>query len=501
MASQDGVIVSIDQGTTGSTVVVLDRALSVLGRANTEFPQIYPHPGWVEHDPDAIWSSVVTSVEAALQRAGVRGEDVRAVGITNQRETTVLWNRADGRPIHNAIVWQCRRTADVCRGLREAGHAERVRAKTGLVIDPYFSGTKAAWILDHVDGARARADAGELAFGTIDTYLLWRLTGGQVHATEVSNASRTLLFDIHTQGWDDELLALFHVPRAVLPTVRSSSEVYGYTAGLGVLPDGIPVAGMAGDQQAALFGQACFEVGDAKSTYGTGAFVLLNTGDAPVASSRGLLTTVAWKLGDAPTQYALEGSVFIAGAAVQWLRDELQIIAAAPDVEPLARSVDDTGGVTVIPAFAGLGAPHWDADARGAIFGLTRGSSRAHIARATLEGIAHQVTDVAEAMTADAAVDLAGMRVDGGAAANDLLMQMQADLVGTSVRRPEILESTALGSAFLAGLAVGYFESTDEISARWLEDARFEPRIGPSTRRDRRERWSKLIGLLKSHSH
>jgi len=494
----DGVILAIDQGTTGSTVVILNRELEVVAKATTEFPQIYPKPGWVEHGPEAIWGSVEQSLRTALDGAGLSADDIRAIGITNQRETTVVWDRATSRPIYNAIVWQCRRTADVTRELNAAGHAPRVRELSGLVLDPYFSGTKVAWILDHVAGARARAERGELAFGTIDSYLLWRLTSGDVHATEIGNASRTLLYDIHATAWSDELLELLRVPRAVLPEVRSSSEVYGHTRGLGFLPDGIPIAGIAGDQQAALFGQACFEPGQAKATYGTGSFVLMNTGETPVASERGLLTTIAWRLGDGPTIYALEGSVFIAGAAVQWLRDELRVIDKAPEIEALARSVEDSGGVIVVPAFAGLGAPYWDPDARGAILGLTRGSGRGHIARATLEGIAHQVADVALAMAADADRDLAGMRVDGGAAANDLLMQMQADLLDAEVRRPTILESTACGAAFLAGLAVGYFTGLDDIAARWKEDARFAPELSKDERDVARDRWKNAVGRIGS---
>ena len=496
--SRAGLILAIDQGTTGTTVVLMNRDLAVVGRATTEFPQLYPRPGWVEHDPESIWRSVTRSVSAALDVAGADPRSVVAIGITNQRETTVVWDRETGEPIHHAIVWQCRRTTEVCRALREAGHGPRVSELTGLVLDPYFSGTKLAWILDHVPGARARAEAGALAFGTIDSYLLWRLTGGAVHATEVSNASRTLLYDLHTNAWSDELLELLRVPRAVLPEVRSSSEVYGTTRGLGLLPDGIPIAGMAGDQQAALFGQACFTAGQAKSTFGTGAFVLMNTGTAPVRSSRGLLTTVAWRLGGAPTVYALEGSVFIAGAAVQWLRDELRIIDRAADVEALARSVPDSGGVIVVPAFAGLGAPYWDPEARGAVLGLTRGSNRGHLARATLEGIAHQVADVAEAMAADAGRDLVGLRVDGGAAANDLLMQLQADLLGSEVRRPGVLESTACGAAFLAGLAVGAFADLDEIASRWREDARFLPVTDPASRASARSRWREAVARLRT---
>jgi len=495
--ANDGVVLAIDQGTTGSTAVLLDRDMRVLGRANQEFPQIYPQPGWVEHDPEEIWASVEGAVTTALREAQVDPSRVEAIGITNQRETTVMWDRATGAPIHNAIVWQCRRTTDACRALEADGHGDLIRQRTGLVVDPYFSGTKVAWILDHVDGARARAEAGELAFGTIDSFLLWRLTGGAVHATEISNASRTLLFDIHAAAWDDALLDALRVPRAVLPEVRSSSEVYGVTQGLSFLPDGVPVAGIAGDQQAALFGQACFAPGQAKATYGTGAFVLMNTGEEPATSQRGLLTTVAWRLGDGPVIYALEGAVFIAGAAVQWLRDELRIIDAAPEVEALARSVPDAGGVIVVPAFAGLGAPYWDPEARGAILGLTRGSNRGHIARATLDGIAQQVTDVVEAMSADAGQPLAGLRVDGGAAANDLLMATQADLLGAEVTRPTVLETTALGAAFLAGLGVGLWESLDDISARWVEDRRFAPTLDAAGRAARRAAWAKAVSRLR----
>jgi len=506
--SRDGLVLAIDQGTTGSTAILLDTDLVVRGKATTEFPQHYPRPAWVEHQPEEIWASVQASVAVALRQAGADPAEVRAIGITNQRETTIVWERQTGRPIHPAIVWQCRRTTDTCRALEAAGHGPTVRAKTGLVLDPYFSGTKVAWILDAVDGARARAERGELAFGTVDSYLLWRLTGGAVHATDPSNASRTLLYDLGRGAWDDALLDIFGVPRAVLPEVRSSAEVYGVTRGLDFLPDGIPVAGIAGDQQAALFGQACFQPGDAKSTYGTGAFVLMNIGtEPPRPSKHGLLTTVAWRLGpDAPLTYALEGAVFIAGAAVQWLRDELRIIGAASEIEALARSVPDSGGVTVVPAFAGLGAPHWDPEARGAILGLTRGSGRGHIARATLEGIAHQVADVALAMSADLEADgrvAAGarrrpLRVDGGAAANDLLMQMQADLLGAPVSRPAFIETTAFGAAFLAGLGAGVFPSTDAIVTRWREEASFSPSLGPAEREAARRTWARSIARLRS---
>ncbi|MCC6624217.1 MAG: glycerol kinase GlpK [Deltaproteobacteria bacterium] len=506
MTTQEGLVLAIDQGTTGSTAILLDTDLVVRGKATTEFPQHYPRPAWVEHQPEEIWASVQASVAVALRQAGADPATVRAIGITNQRETTIVWERQTGRPIHPAIVWQCRRTTDVCRALQAAGHGPLVRAKTGLVLDPYFSGTKAAWILDAVDGARARADRGELAFGTVDSFLLWRLTGGAVHATDPSNASRTLLFDLASGDWDDALLDLFRVPRAVLPEVRSSAEVYGVTRGLDFLPEGIPVAGIAGDQQAALFGQACFEPGDAKSTYGTGAFVLMNVGSTlPPPSAHGLLTTVAWRLGPAaPLVYALEGSVFIAGAAVQWLRDELRIIGSAGEIEALARSVPDNGGVTVVPAFAGLGAPHWDPDARGAILGLTRGSNRGHIARATLEGIAHQVADVTLAMHADAArsgnVATRALRVDGGAASNDLLMEMQADLLGAPVSRPAFIETTAFGAGFLAGLGAGVFPGTEAITARWREEARFEPRLAPATRDAARATWTDAVGRLRSRA-
>jgi len=522
MPDPTGLVLAIDQGTTGSTAVVLDTDLVVRGRANTEFPQHYPKPAWVEHNPEEIWGSVQSSVAIALRQAQADPHDVRAIGITNQRETTIVWDRKTSRPIHNAIVWQCRRTTDACRAMKDAGHEPLVRAKTGLVLDPYFSATKVAWILDHVADARTRAERGELAFGTVDSYLLWRLSGGEVHATDPSNASRTLLYDL--QGhWDDTLLELFRVPRAVLPEVRSSAEVYGHTRGLDFLPDGIPIAGIAGDQQAALFGQACFAPGDVKATYGTGAFVLMNLGESPPSAPRagdggdaqsqrktgspvardfprvsehGLLTTVAWRLGrDAPLTYALEGAVFIAGAAVQWLRDELRIIGSAAEVEALARSVPDSGGVIVVPAFAGLGAPHWDPDARGAILGLTRGSSRGHIARATLDGIAHQVADVVEAMAAEVG-HVGALRVDGGAAANDLLMQLQADALGADVSRPAFLETTAFGAAFLAGLGAGVFPSVDAISARWREEARFRPTHDASERAAARARWGRAVARV-----
>ncbi len=464
-------VLAIDQGTTGTTVLVLDAELSVRGRHTQDFPQIFPQPGWVEHDPEAIMASVEAAVRGAIGQARIDARQIAGIGITNQRETTVLWDRATGRGVHNAIVWQDRRTAERCRELK---HLEPLfRERTGLVLDPYFSGTKVAWLLDHVPGLRPRAERGELAFGTIDSFLVWRLTGGRVHVTDVSNASRTLLMNLRTLAWDDELLGILGVPRALLPDVRACSEVYGETQGFPGLPDGIPVAGMAGDQQAALFGQTCFDVGEAKCTFGTGAFLLMNTGEAPVASDNGLLTTVAWRIGDAPAIYALEGSAFIAGAAVQWLRDGLGLIGTASEVEALAAEVPDAGGVYFVPALTGLGAPYWRPDARGVVCGLTRGTTRAHLARATLEGIAFQNYDVLEAMQRDLSRPMTALKVDGGAAANDLLMQFQADLLGVEIVRPAMLETTALGAAFLAGLAVGVWSDEQAVRRAWREERRF----------------------------
>ena len=481
-------VVAIDQGTTGTTVLVVDRKLGVKGKVTTEFPQHFPRPGWVEHDLDEIWNSTMLTVRRALARAGVKGKDVAAVGITNQRETVALWHRKTGRPLCRAIVWQDRRTAPECARLKEAGREPWIRERTGLVLDPYFSATKLRWLLDHHKGARARAQKGELAFGTIDTFLAWRLTGGKAHVTDPSNASRTLLMNLRTLAWDPELLELFDVPARILPEIRTSSEVYGTTKGLGVLPDGIPVSGIAGDQQAALFGQACFEPGDAKITYGTGAFVLTNTGAEPVASQHGLLTTVAWAL-PGEVAYALEGSAFIAGAAVQWLRDGLGIIKKAADVEALARSVPDTGGVVFVPALTGLGAPHWRADARGVIAGIDRGTRAGHVARAALEGIALEVFDLVAAMRQEFPHAPSSVKVDGGASKNDLLMQLQADLLETPVVRPKMVETTALGAAFLAGLAVGYWKSRDEIGRAWKVDRKFTPRMKAEERDRMHTRW------------
>lgn len=482
-------VVAIDQGTTGSTALVLDEKLTILGKANREFPQIYPRPGWVEHDPEQIWGSVLAALRDAMEQARVGRDSVAAVGVTNQRETTVLWDKRTGEPARSAIVWQDRRTAAMCEELKQKGHEPRVRELTGLVLDPYFSGTKLRWMLD--EGHRARAEAGTLAFGTVDSFLVHRLTGGSAHVTDPSNASRTLLFGLRSLAWEDELLALLGVPRACLPEVRASAEVYGVTRGVAGLPDGVPVAGIAGDQQAALFGQACFSPGDAKCTFGTGAFLLLNTGGEPVASRHGLLTTVGWRIGD-DVAYALEGSAFIAGALVQWLRDGLGIIRSATEVEALASSVPDAGGVVVVPAFAGLGAPHWRPHARGLIAGLTRGSTSAHIARAALEGIALQNVDILRAMEADGG-KLGLLKVDGGAAANDLLMQFQADVLGVPISRPSIIETTALGAAFLAGLGAGVWRSKQEILGTWREDRRFLPRLDAADREAHLLRWRDAV--------
>ena len=484
------VVLALDQGTTGTTVLAVDRQLNIIARANQEFRQIYPQPGWVEHDLEDIWASTTQAMGAVLTQ--IDASRVAAIGITNQRETVGLWRRGDSRPIHNAIVWQCRRTADRCETLRKQGLEARYRDRCGLLLDPYFSGTKLGWLLDNVPDARALADAGELAAGTIDTFLVWRLTQGAAHVTDVSNASRTLLFDIRTRRFEDDLLTPLGVPRAVLPQIRSSAEVYGHTKGVPGLDDGIPVAGMAGDQQAALFGQACFDVGDTKCTYGTGAFILKNIGSEPRPSGHNMLTTVAWQLGpDAPMTYALEGAVFIAGAAVQWLRDGLQILQSASDIERLAAEVDDSGDVVFVPALTGLGAPHWRPEARGLIRGITRGTTRAHLARATLEGIALSVQEVMTAMIADSG-PITELRVDGGAAANDLLMQIQSNLAGQAVVRPEVLETTAAGAAFLAGIGAQVFDSTDAIRAVWRENKRFEPTDTDGAAR-LKSRWAEAI--------
>lgn len=482
-------ILALDQGTTSSRAIVFDHRGSIIAVAQKEFRQIFPKPGWVEHDADEIWSSQISMARRALKNAGITAKDVAAIGITNQRETTVVWNKETGQPIGNAIVWQDRRTASVCDQLRKRKLAPVIQRKTGLVLDAYFSGTKVQWILKNVKGAKALAKKGKLAFGTVDSWLVWNLTGGQRHVTDVSNASRTLLYNLKTGKWDKQLLEILDVPASMLPEVCASSEVYGETDLLG---GSIPIAGIAGDQQAALFGQACTSAGAAKNTYGTGCFMLMNTGAKPVLSKNNLLTTVAWKIGNR-TEYALEGSVFTAGAAVQWLRDGLGIIKRAPDIEALATSVPDNGGVYVVPAFAGLGAPHWDQYARGTIVGLTRGSTKAHIARATLEGIAFQVNDVLQAMHADAGIKLKELRVDGGACANNFLMQFQSDLLGVPVIRPKVQETTALGAAYLAGLAVGYWKDQATIARQWQQDRKFKSKIRPAAKKKLLSGWSQAL--------
>jgi len=484
-------VLALDQGTTGSTALVVDAEGAVRARGYAELPQHFPRPGWVEHEPEDIWATAETAAAAALRAAGITGADIAAIGITNQRETTLVWERASGRPIHRAIVWQCRRTAEACDRLKADGLEPLFRRKTGLVLDAYFSGTKIAWLLDHVPGARARAERGELAFGTVDTWLLWRLTRGAVHATDPSNASRTLCFDIEKLAWDGELAAALGVPMALLPDLRPSAGIFGETAPGGVLPAGIPIAGIAGDQQAALFGQNCLEPGTAKNTYGTGCFLLLNTGERLVASTHGLVTTVAWSLGGR-VSYALEGSVFIAGAAVQWLRDGLGIIARADETQALAESVSDTGGVYLVPAFVGLGAPYWDPYARGTVVGLTRGTSRAHLARAALEAIAYQSRDVLDAMAADAGAPARALRVDGGAAANDFLCQFQADMLGVEVHRPAVTETTGLGAAYLAGVGVGLWKPAD-LAARWRLDRRFTPTMSADARDRAYAGWRRAV--------
>jgi glycerol kinase len=487
-------ILALDQGTTSSRAIVFDDTGAVRGLAQREFRQIFPQPGWVEHDPEEIWSSQLTVAQEALANARVAAHDVAAIGITNQRETTVLWERASGAPLANAIVWQDRRTAEACDRLKSAGAEQGVRAKTGLVLDPYFSATKLAWLLDSIPGARARAERGELAFGTVDTWLAWKLSHGRLHVTDVSNASRTALFDIEHGRWDDALLELFRVPRALLPEVRASSGVFG-AAAAGLLGAEIPIAGIAGDQQAALFGQGCHRPGMAKNTYGTGCFMLLNTGGERIASDHGLITTCAASTG--VPEYALEGSVFIAGAVVQWLRDGLKLIASAGEIEALAASAPDSGGVYLVPAFAGLGAPHWDAYARGAILGITRGTTAAHLARAALESIAFQSADVLAAMERDSGVRLAELRVDGGATANALLMQFQADLLGVPVVRPRVAETTALGAAYLAGLAVGVWPNREAIAAQWQRERVFEPGMSRDEAAVRLAGWSRAVERAK----
>ena len=492
----EGFILALDQGTTSSRAILFDHAGRPRWSAQREFPQQFPSPGHVTHDPEAIWSSQLDVAREAIATAGIGPDEIAAIGVANQRETTVVWERATGRPVADAIVWQSRITAPFCAELRAAGHEPMIRARTGLPIDAYFSGPKIRHILRSQDGLEDRARRGELAFGTIDSFLVWRLTAGRVHVTDVSNASRTLLFDIHRLAWDDQLLDLMDVPRSMLPDVRSSSGVLAETDP-SIFGRAIPIAGVAGDQQAATFGQACFRPGEAKNTYGTGAFLLCNTGQRPVSSTNGLLTTILWRLGDGLPAYALEGSVFVAGAAVQWLRDELRAFERSSEVEALAASVPDSAGVYVVPAFVGLGAPHWDPWARGAILGLTRGTGLAEIARATIESIAYQVRDVIEAMDADVGQRVATLRVDGGAAANDALLAFQADILDVPVERPAVTETTALGAAYLAGLAVGFWSDLAEIEANWALDRRFEPTMAPDQREQLMRGWRRAVERAK----
>lgn len=484
-------ILSLDQGTTSSRAIIFDKKGNIVATAQKEFTQHFPQSGWVEHDANEIWSTQVGVASEVVVKAGLHTGDIAAIGITNQRETTVVWDRDTHLPICPAIVWQDRRTADYCDKLKKDGSAEMIREKTGLVTDAYFSGTKVKWILDNVEGARDKAQRGELCFGTVDSWLLWKLTNGEVHATDVSNASRTLLFNIHTMQWDTELLSLFGIPENMLPEVRSSSEVYGHTENI-LSAARIPVAGIAGDQQSALFGQMCTEPGMVKNTYGTGCFMLMNTGEKPVVSQNNLLTTVAWKI-DGKVQYALEGSVFIGGAVVQWLRDGLRIIQTSKDVEELAHKVENNGGVYLVPAFTGLGAPYWDQHARGTIVGISRGTSDAHIARAAVESIAFQSMDLLQSMEADAGIPIRELRVDGGATVNDQLMQFQSDLLNTKVIRPDVTETTALGAAYLAGLATGFWKDVEEVRQNWKANKTFEPTMDDTQRRHLRKDWQRAV--------
>ncbi|NVK49329.1 MAG: glycerol kinase GlpK [Cyclobacteriaceae bacterium] len=489
-------IMALDQGTTSSRAIIFDKQGQIVSVAQKEFKQHFPKQGWVEHDPEEIWTSQSSVMIEALVSKGISVDQVAGIGITNQRETTIVWDRKTSKPIFNAIVWQDRRTAAFCNELKEKGHAELVVSKTGLIIDAYFSATKIRWILDHVEGAREKAEAGELAFGTVDSWLIWKLTKGEKHLTDITNASRTMLFNIHTEQWDEELLSLFDIPKSILPEVRSCSEVYCETAG-DVLRSKIPIAGIAGDQQAALFGQLCTEPGMAKTTYGTGCFLVMNTGKEAVRSKNQLLTTVAWKIGN-ETNYALEGSVFIGGAAIQWLRDGLELFKHAKDSEKLATSLDDNEGVYFVPALAGLGAPHWDQNARGAFFGITRGTTTAHFTRAALEAIAYQVYDVIKAMEKDAGEQTKELRVDGGATANNFLMQFQSDLLDCEIKRPQIIETTAIGAAFLAGLAVGFWKDQSEIQSLWQADKSFQPEMEKEKREKLLHFWHKAVERSKN---
>jgi glycerol kinase len=493
-----GYVLAIDQGTTGTKVLIFDAEGSVRSSAYSEFTQHYPKPGWVEHDAEEIWATSIGLVPEALSKAGAQPSEIKAIGITNQRETSVLWDRRTGEPIGRAIVWQDRRTAAICDALKAEGLEDVFRRKTGLVVDAYFSGTKVKWLLDNTSGLRARAENGEIAFGTIDSWLVWKLTGGRAHITDYSNASRTLMYNIHDLSWDRELLEILDVPEAILPSVLPSSHVYGYTDPAAFFGEKIPVAGIAGDQQAALFGQACYGEGLAKNTYGTGSFILLNTGREAVASKEGLLTTIAWGIGREPIEYALEGAIFITGAAVQWLRDGLGIIENASETESLAMSLESNDGVYFVPALVGLGAPHWDAYARGTITGITRGTTRAHLVRAALESMCYQTRDVIEAMESASGISLKEMRVDGGAVSNNFLMQFQADILGVPVEVPQITETTSLGAAYLAGLAVGFWESREELDAKWKVARRYEPQMSEAERDRLHGRWLRAVERAKN---
>ena len=484
-------IMALDQGTTSSRCILFDRQGNICSMAQMEFTQIFPKPGWVEHDPMEIWSTQIAVAAKAMGKLGVTEKDIAAIGITNQRETTIVWEKATGKPVYNAIVWQCRRTAEKAEELAKDGFGDEIHKKTGLIPDAYFSATKLAWILDHVEQGRERARSGELLFGTVDTWLIWKLTGGQVHVTDYTNASRTMLFDIHKRRWDTEILQKLDIPCEMLPEVKPSSTVYGYTKDC-LIGDGIAIAGAAGDQQAALFGQCCFRSGEVKNTYGTGCFLLMNTGDWPVISGNGLLTTIAAGVGD-QVPYALEGSVFVAGAAIQWLRDDLRMIDRAAESEIWCRKVEDANGIYVVPAFTGLGAPYWDPYARGTIVGITRGTKKEHLIRATVESLAYQVTDVIEAMEKESGLTLASLKVDGGACANDFLMQFQADLLGAKVERPNCIETTALGAAYLAGIGVGYFESLEEIQKNWAMEHTFLPQKEASWREEAKKGWKRAV--------
>lgn len=484
-------ILAIDQGTTSSRAILFNKRGEIAASAQKEFPQYFPQPGWVEQDANEIWLSVMNVYMEVLVRGKVSPEEIAAIGITNQRETAIVWDKKTGEPIYHAIVWQSRQTAEICRQLAEDGREQMIREKTGLLIDPYFSATKVKWILDHVQGARERAEKGELLFGTVDSFLVYKLTGGKVHATDYSNASRTLLYNIYDLDWDQELLDLFEIPRSMMPEVLPSSGSFGVTEGK-FFETGIPIMGIAGDQQAALFGQTCFEPGMAKNTYGTGCFMLMNTGEKPAKSGHGMLTTIAWCL-DGKVEYALEGSVFVAGSAIQWLRDGLKMIESAPQSEALASEVEDSEGVYVVPAFVGLGAPYWKPEARGAVFGLTRGTTRAHFVRATLDSLAYQSSDMIEAMTLDSGIELQKLKVDGGAVSNNLLMQFQSDILGVPVERPMISETTALGAAYLAGLAAGFWKSREELRANYLVDKTFVPRISSEKRKELLDGWKRAV--------